>query len=206
MQGMLFDSQRRGIWEITSIGQMLAASTMMLQITLLLQFTYPFSPLRMDFTTSFTPRRVHFALAATTWLGMVNTIIQKHPTLLHQLEHFLLQRLASEGFCDGRDISGHSHLLAVVRGLVIRHDRLFLVNYGGIWRFHRKATGASVRLICKITVFSPLIIPSKMLSESDRKLLHSIVNYLESIQGEASNATLVAEATHLLQFVFVTTL
>lgn len=39
----------------------------------------------------------------------------------------------------------------------------------------------------------------KMLSNSDRQLLSSIVSYLHSIEGDATNASLVEEALRLIQ-------
>ena len=42
-----------------------------------------------------------------------------------------------------------------------------------------------------------------MLSNSDHQLLVSIVNYLHSIEGDATNANLVKEALRLIQSLFV---
>lgn len=43
----------------------------------------------------------------------------------------------------------------------------------------------------------------KMLSNSDHQLLVSIVQYLQSIEGDATNANLVKEALRLIQSLFV---
>ena len=42
-----------------------------------------------------------------------------------------------------------------------------------------------------------------MLSNSDHQLLVSIVQYLQSIEGDATNANLVKEALRLIQSLFV---